>query len=143
MIKIIFKCSKLNEKGTINVAAYVLDEPLFRQGHATLAESTLELTTFKTTLVEGIIDCNRDGLLYTSIPQNGNWKVLVDGEETLACGYRIEKDVEVQLPEQALPLWQVLLREQVPLSFLWEFLVRNWPGVTFFLRSSTVPKVSW
>jgi len=30
--------------------------------------------------VEGTIACNRDGLLYTSIPQNGNWTVEVDGE---------------------------------------------------------------
>ena len=88
VIKIIFKCSKLNEKGTINVASYVLDEALFRQGYANLAESTLELTTFKTTLVEGIIDCNRDGLLYTSIPQDGNWVAYVDGEraETVRVG---------------------------------------------------------
>ena len=26
------------------------------------------------------IDCNRDGLLYTSIPQNGDWTAYVDGE---------------------------------------------------------------
>ena len=25
--------------------------------------------------------CNRDGLLYSSIPQNGNWSVSVDGKE--------------------------------------------------------------
>jgi uncharacterized membrane protein YfhO len=31
--------------------------------------------------VAGIIDCDRDGLLYTSIPQNGNWTVKVDGEK--------------------------------------------------------------
>lgn len=30
----------------------------------------------------------------------GKCRVLVDGKEALACGYRIEKDVEVQLPEQ-------------------------------------------
>ena len=38
------------------------------------------MTTFRNTLVEGTIECNRDGLLYTSIPQNGNWIVEVDGE---------------------------------------------------------------
>ena len=42
--------------------------------------STLQLTTFEDTLVEGTINCNRDGLLYTSIPQNGNWVAYVDGE---------------------------------------------------------------
>ena len=34
------------------------------------------------TLVEGTIDCNRDGVLYTSIPQNGNWTAYVDGKES-------------------------------------------------------------
>ena len=26
------------------------------------------------------MSCNRDGLMYTSIPQDGNWKVYVDGK---------------------------------------------------------------
>ena len=30
--------------------------------------------------MEGTITCNRDGLLYTSIPQNGNWQAEVDGK---------------------------------------------------------------
>ena len=35
---------------------------------------------FSNTKIEGTIDCNRDGLLYTSIPQNGNWIASVDGK---------------------------------------------------------------
>jgi len=31
-----------------------------------------------------VIQCDRDGLLYTSIPQNGNWTVQVDGNDTQA-----------------------------------------------------------
>jgi uncharacterized membrane protein YfhO len=27
-----------------------------------------------------VIQCDRDGLLYASIPQNGNWEVKVDGK---------------------------------------------------------------
>ena len=35
--------------------------------------------------MEGTINCNRDGLMYTSIPQNGeNWHVTVDGKEVEA-----------------------------------------------------------
>jgi len=30
--------------------------------------------------VSGTINCDRSGVLYTSIPQNGNWTTLVDGE---------------------------------------------------------------
>ena len=80
VIEIRFSCNA-NEKGTINVNACLLDEEVFRQAYDVLNASTLELTTFRNTLVEGTIDCNRDGLLYTSIPQDGNWKATVDGEE--------------------------------------------------------------
>jgi len=44
----------------------------------------LELTHFSNTKVEGTILCNRDGVLYTSIPQDGNWTVTVDGSPAQA-----------------------------------------------------------
>ncbi len=73
---------KANESGTITIRGGLLDEEIFRQGYDILAASTLELTSFSNTLIEGTIDCNRDGLMYTSVPQNGtNWSVTVDGEE--------------------------------------------------------------
>ncbi len=68
------------ESSTMTVSAAILDTDLFREGYEVLNTSTLELTTFRNTLVEGGITCDRDGLLYTSIPQNGNWQVEVDGE---------------------------------------------------------------
>jgi uncharacterized membrane protein YfhO len=72
---------KENEKGTMTLTAAVLNDTRFREGYEILKASTLELTKFRNTCVEGQINCNRDGLLYASIPQNGNWHVLVDGEE--------------------------------------------------------------
>jgi uncharacterized membrane protein YfhO len=80
VIEIRFSCSA-NENGTINVNACILDEEVFRRAYDVLNASTLELTTFRNTLVEGTIDCDRDGLLYTSIPQDGNWKATVDGQD--------------------------------------------------------------
>ena len=71
---------KPDETGTTTLHAGILDETVFRQAYDILAASTLELTTFENTLVEGTINCNRDGVLYTSIPQNGNWQAYVDGE---------------------------------------------------------------
>ena len=49
-----------------------------------LNASTLDLTHFSNTRIEGTVSCNRDGLLYTSIPQDGNWTVTVDGQEVEA-----------------------------------------------------------
>ena len=71
---------KAGEEGTMTISAAILDDSLFRQAYDVLNASTLQLTEFTSTHVEGIITCNRDGLLYTSIPQNGNWTAYVDGE---------------------------------------------------------------
>ncbi|MGC8001451.1 YfhO family protein, partial [Salmonella enterica] len=65
--------------GTINLCAAVLDEDVFRQCFDVLNASTLEIQTFENTYIEGSITCDRNGILYTSIPQDGNWHATVDG----------------------------------------------------------------
>ena len=76
------------ESGTMTVGAAILNPERFREGYEVLNASTLELTKFKSTRVEGTIECDRDGLLYASIPQNGNWQATVDGHpvETAVVG---------------------------------------------------------
>ena len=69
-----------NETGTIHISAALMNDTVFWEGFNRLSQSVLELTQFSTTALDGTILCNRDGLLYTSIPQNGNWYVYVDGE---------------------------------------------------------------
>ena len=71
---------KADEDSTMTVGAAVLDHDVFWQGYEILKASTLELTAFESSYVKGIIDCDREGLLYASIPQNGNWEVKVDGK---------------------------------------------------------------
>ena len=79
VVEIRFSC-KAGESGTIRLSTAILDEDVFRRSQEVLAASTLELTSFSNTKVEGIIHCDRDGVLYTSIPQDGNWIALVDGK---------------------------------------------------------------
>ena len=79
VVEICFTCTK-DDSGTISVDAAILNEQVFREAYDILAASPLELSTFETTLVEGTVNCNRDGVLYTSIPQNGNWIGYVDSE---------------------------------------------------------------
>ncbi len=71
---------KDGENSTMTVTAAVLNDQLFRDGYEVLAAAQMELLAFENTFVEGIINCDREGLLYTSIPQNGNWTVKVDGQ---------------------------------------------------------------
>jgi hypothetical protein len=85
VVRVELKC-KSGEDGRTTVKAAILSSSFFRTGYDILNASTLNLTEFESTRVKGTIDCNRDGLLYTSIPQDGNWSVYVDGvqvEETL------------------------------------------------------------
>ena len=86
------------ESGTMTVGAAVLDRDIFFAGYDILRASTLKLTEFKSTRLEGTVSCDRDGLLYTSIPQNGNWSVTVDGEP---AAIRLVGDcmIAVELPQ--------------------------------------------
>ncbi len=68
------------ESSTMTVGAAILNQDRFWEGYQILSASVLNLTQFDSTYVEGTIECDRDGLLYASIPQNGNWSVTVDGE---------------------------------------------------------------
>ena len=69
------------KSGSITVKTGILDDAVFRKGYEKLSASTLELTAFSNTRIEGFIECDRNGLLYTSIPHDGNWYALVDGKE--------------------------------------------------------------
>ena len=94
VIKVVISCAA-EEKSAMTVRAAVLQEEPFRKGYEVLNASTLKLTDFSTTYVAGVIDCDRDGLLYTSIPQDGNWTAYVDGVavETVLVG-----DVMLSIP---------------------------------------------
>jgi len=73
---------KADERSSMTVEAAILNEMVFREAYTKLSASTLCLTHFSNTRIEGTIECNRDGLMYTSIPQDGNWSVMIDGHET-------------------------------------------------------------
>ena len=78
VVEVRFTCED-GESSYMNIAAAVMDRDVFQSGYEVLSASVMEVTAFENTHVEGTITCDRAGLLYTSIPQNGNWSVLVDG----------------------------------------------------------------
>ncbi len=80
VVEVQFKCEG-GDTSRIEVCGAILDDAAFMDAYNTLAQSTLGLTKFSNIFVEGTINCHKDGLMYTSIPQNGeNWKVMVDGK---------------------------------------------------------------
>ena len=88
VVQLKMTCKTAGESSTMNISAAVLNLQRFEACYDALRGSLLELKEFSNTEVVGVIDCHRDGLLYTSIPQNGNWYAEVDGEEAevLAVG---------------------------------------------------------
>jgi uncharacterized membrane protein YfhO len=67
------------ENGSASLYLGVLNQDLFEQGYALLADETLQLTKFTDTQVSGNVTALKDGVLYTSIPGGKNWSVFVDG----------------------------------------------------------------
>ncbi len=73
--------AKSNTSGQFTVNGRLLDQAVMDDAYRQLSQSTLELTHVEDTRFEGTINCLQDGLLYTSVAQNGsNWQVYVDGK---------------------------------------------------------------
>lgn len=84
-----------NESSSMIIRGAVLDDVAFRKAIAQFSQSTMDLNHFENTRVEGKIDCHKDGLLYTSIPQDGHWKVYVDG---ILTEPKLVGDVMIAIP---------------------------------------------
>lgn len=84
LIRVDIPCPSQNEDDTVSqlirITGAILDETLFRQGYEILAGSAMTISEFSGTYVAGTVS-GTGGLLYTSIPQDGNWSVYVDGQE--------------------------------------------------------------
>ncbi len=127
---------RAGENGTMTIRAAILDDRLFQEAYDTLSASPLELTRFESTYVEGDISCPTDGLLYTSIPDDGNWRAFVDGKPAkitdvggcmvalrLSAG---EHTVTFRYSNTALSLgWRISL--SCAMLFLFALLVRSRP----------------
>ena len=81
MVEVKITCAANLSTTSVSIKAAVLDAEVFQEGYGILNTSTLQLTKCSTNLISGAIYCGRDGLLYTSIPQDGNWVAYVDGEK--------------------------------------------------------------
>ena len=72
---------KPNTNSAVHVRAAILNHEVFEEGYNILKASTLQLTEFSTNKISGMIRCDRDGLLYTSIPQCGNERTEEEKDE--------------------------------------------------------------
>ena len=70
-----------NEASSMIVRGAILDNVVYYQAYNLLRQDSMELLTFENTYVKGRVNPGQNGLLYTSIPQDGHWVVYVDGEK--------------------------------------------------------------
>ncbi len=70
-----------NNNGTLKFNAYTMDEKTFEKGYEKLADTQMLVEEFEDTYIKGRVTAKKDCLLYTSIPYDKGWKILVDGEE--------------------------------------------------------------
>lgn len=128
-VQIRVQCSG-GESGTINITAAILNTKCFEKHYGILAGSQLKLTAFQTTRLEGFIECDREGLLYTSIPQDGNWHVSVDGREEeitliggVMCGVELTQgshDIVFYYHNSAFSLgWRLSLACAICFAAMW------------------------
>lgn len=81
-----------NESSSMIVRGAILNDTVYRHAYDLLRMDTLQITHFENTYVKGNVSVVQDGLLYTSIPQDGHWVAYVDGqkaESTLVGGVMV------------------------------------------------------
>ncbi len=71
-----------NGNGKYGLDFFVLDPERLQTAYEAFATSGLEVTSFKTTRVEGTMTTGDDTVVFTSIPQDNGWSVYVDGKKT-------------------------------------------------------------
>jgi uncharacterized membrane protein YfhO len=64
-----------------DVNAAVMDQPNFERVISRLGSNGLEVSYYDDTTIRGTITADRQGMLFTSIPNDNGWKVIVDGKE--------------------------------------------------------------
>ncbi len=76
-------CQNIESTDTYaDIYAYTLDNDVFEIGYKLLRESAMNITDYSDTKIEGTINVNENSYLYTSIPYDKGWSILIDGEES-------------------------------------------------------------
>lgn len=71
-----------------DIFIYTVDEDVLRSGYNKLKSGSMTITDYSDTSIKGTVDASENCYLYSSIPYDTGWTVLVDGEkaETFEIG---------------------------------------------------------
>lgn len=82
-VPIVIEMNVLADKpsASLNFFAYGLNMEKFQEGYDVLKSNSFEVDTFEDTRITGKIRADKDCVVYTSIPYDKDFKVIVDGKE--------------------------------------------------------------
>lgn len=81
-VKVSLDCAGIENDNTYaEIYAYTVDEDVLNLGYNRLNSNSLQITKFSDTSINGIISVNENSVLYSSIPYDKGWTVLIDGEK--------------------------------------------------------------
>lgn len=66
--------------GNVTMIAYTMNNKVFEKGYKKLSDNQMLVEEFDDTYIRGRFTAEEDCLLYTSIPFDHGWEVIVDGE---------------------------------------------------------------
>ena len=69
------------ESDGVDFLLYSLDIEKFKAGYNKLKDNSLNITEFDDTEISGTVNSDIGGILYTSIPYDKGWTVMIDGKE--------------------------------------------------------------
>ena len=68
------------KKQTVKLFVYTINDKVFRKGYNKLSDGQIITETFEDNYIKGTVVTKYDGILYTSIPYDKGWSVIIDGE---------------------------------------------------------------
>ncbi len=84
--KVVFESTD-EDVETFRIRPAVMDYEKLDKAMQALGSSGLELEVFEDTYVKGTMNAEEDGLVFTTIPDNGGWSVYVDGREVKSWAF--------------------------------------------------------
>ncbi len=74
--------NSLSKEGSASLYVATFDEDMYAYNHSILSENMLQVEEYEDGYIYGTIDMPEYKTMFTSIPYDKGWKILVDGEET-------------------------------------------------------------
>lgn len=72
----------ITAENPVSVSVYLLNSEKFIEAYNILNESSLNVTKWSDTKIEGTINVKEEGTLFLSIPYDAGWSLYVDGKKT-------------------------------------------------------------